>query len=74
MDKHALMAEIIENLEAATQNAIDLITAAVKNIAPLLEAPHEHHHALEMGIWSDKSRITDPMYDKLSLLIEKYIN
>jgi len=67
------MAEIIENLEAATQNAIDLITAAVKKIAPLLESSHEHHSALEMGIWSDKSCITDPTYNKLKLLIEKYM-
>jgi 5'-methylthioadenosine phosphorylase len=72
-DKHALMAEIIENLEAATQNAIALIKAAVKKISSLLETPHEHHNALEMGIWSDKSLITDPTYNKLQLLIEKYL-
>lgn len=72
-DKHALMAEIIENLEAATQNAIALIKAALKKISPLLETPHEHHSALEMGIWSEKSLITDPIYNKLRLLIEKYL-
>lgn len=72
-DKHALMAEIIENLQAATQNAITLISAAVKRIAPLLESPHEHHSALQMSIWSDKSFITDPTYNELSLLIDKYM-
>lgn len=72
-DKHTLMTEIIENLDVATQNAIALIRAAIKKIGPLLEVPHEHHSALEMGIWSDKSCITDPTYNKLSLLIEKYI-
>ncbi|MCF7958897.1 MAG: S-methyl-5'-thioadenosine phosphorylase [Phycisphaerae bacterium] len=72
-DKHALMAEIIGNLTAATENAVTLIKAAIANAAPLLNATCEHHQALEMGIFSDKSKITDPSYDKLKLLIGKYL-
>ncbi len=73
VDKHALMTEIIHNLEEATNNAIHLITAAVKKAGPFLEKENEHHKALELGIWSDKSKITDPTFHKLQLLIEKYI-
>ena len=67
------MTEIIGNLNSATENAITLIKNAVAQAAPLLEKDCEHHHALELGIWSDKNHITDPTWDKLHLLIEKYI-
>lgn len=73
VDKHALMTEIIANLKAATENAIELITAAVASAGDLLSCECEHHKALEMGIWSDKRRITDPMIDKLGLLIRPYL-
>ena len=72
-DKHSLMKEIIENLNAATENAIKLIQAAIKNAAPLLEADCEHQHSLEMAIWSDKTYIIDPVWKKLDLLIHNYI-
>ena len=71
-DKHALMNEIIANLNAATENAIKLIKAAIGRTAELLDTDCEHQRALELGIWSDKNRITDPTWHKLKLLIEKY--
>jgi len=73
-DKHALMNEIIENVHAATENALKLISKAVEMIAPVLESPCEHHQALELGIWSDKNEITDPIHEKHELLIAKYIS
>ena len=73
IDKHALMTEIIANLNAATANAIGLITAAVAKASPLLESSCEHHQALELGIWSDKNNITDPTWRKLKPFLEKYI-
>lgn len=72
-DKHALMNEIIQNVHVATENAIRLITAAVRRAAPLLQDDCEHQHALELGIWSDKSKITDPTWNRLRLLLEKYL-
>jgi len=72
-DKHSLMTEIIGNLNIATENAIELINAALTKAAPLLQTQCEHHRALELGIWSDKNYITDPTWHKLKLLIEKYI-
>lgn len=72
-DKHALMNEIIGHVNATTENAFKLISQAVMNAGSLLEAKCEHHQALELGIWSDKSEVTDPVLEKYRLLIEKYI-
>ncbi len=73
VDKHALISEIIGHLQAATDNAIKLIKAAIPKVATLLQQDCEHHKALELGLWSDKSQITDRTYEKLKLLIGKYV-
>ena len=73
-DKHVLMQEIIANVNAATENAVTLITAAIAQAADILQSDCEHHHALELGIWSDKSQIHDPTWQKLKLLLDKYID
>ena len=73
IDKHALMNEIVGNVQVATENAVKLISHAVMEVGPLLESDCEHHHALELGLWSDKNEITDPMLEKHGLLIAKYI-
>ncbi|MBN1845214.1 MAG: S-methyl-5'-thioadenosine phosphorylase [Sedimentisphaerales bacterium] len=72
-DKHALMQEIIAHVNAATQRATKLILAALAHAGEILQADCEHHHALELGIWSDKTQITDPAWQKLSLLLNKYV-
>ena len=72
-DKHSLMSEIIANLQAATDNAIKLITTAVGNAGPLLESSCEHRKALELAIWSDKKMIGADVKRKLALLIDKYV-
>jgi len=72
-DKHSLMTQIIGNLNVATENAITLIKTAVGQARPLLDASCEHHQALELGIWTDKNEITDPIWNKLNLLIKKYV-
>jgi len=72
-DKHSLMTTIIGNLNTATENAIKLIKGALPQIGPMLDSQCEHHKALELGIWSDKYEIRDPAWNKLKLLIGKYI-
>jgi 5'-methylthioadenosine phosphorylase len=72
-DKHALMNEIIAHVHAATENAIKLITAALAKAAPLLTSTCEHHNALELGIWSDRTAIPESSKQILKSLIEKYI-
>jgi len=73
-DKHQLMTEIIENLNVATENAISMISRAVAKAGPLLEKECEHHRSLELGIWSDKSKIGPVTRERLDLLLCKYIN
>jgi 5'-methylthioadenosine phosphorylase len=72
-DKHSLMTVIIENLNRATENAVALIQKSLPGLGDLLQKECEHHHALELAIWSDKNCITDPTWQKLNLLIGKYV-
>ena len=72
-DKHALMNEIIANVNAATEYAVQLIKAAVEGIGPLLEQDCEHQHALELGIWSDKAGLSAETRTGLAPLISKYL-
>ena len=74
LDKHSLMTEIIANLNAATEIALDLITAAVAQAGPLLQTTCEHHNALDLGIWSDKKSIPPATRKKLDLLIGPHLD
>ena len=74
LDKHSLMTEIIANLNAATENALDLITAAVAQAGPLLSSTCEHHKALDLGIWSDNNAIPAATREKLHLLIGHHLD
>jgi len=73
-DLFALLKEIIGNLEAATNNAIALIRRAVELMAgrsaEQLESPA--HHALRLGIWSDKTKIEPDEVQRLAPLWMKY--
>jgi 5'-methylthioadenosine phosphorylase len=73
-DPFALLDEIIANLEAATNNAIRLMQRAVELIAAKtpqeLESPA--HHALRLGIWSDKTKIAPEEVQRLAPLWMKY--
>jgi 5'-methylthioadenosine phosphorylase len=74
-DPHELLKEIIGNLQTASQNAIGLMKRAVELIAQrrelLLQCPAQH--ALELGIWSDKSRIDRDEVQRLGPLWMKYL-
>lgn len=71
-DKQKLLAEIIGHLNAATDNAMTLIRAAIEALAtePLGKSPI--HDALELAIWSDRSKLTPAVYEKYGVLLEKY--
>lgn len=74
VDPFLLLKEIIRNLEAATGNAMKLIERALQRIASMpsekLESPA--HHALRLGIWSDKGKIPREEVQRLSPLWVKY--
>ena len=74
-DPHELLKEIIGNLQTASQNAIGLMKRTVELIAQrrelLSQCPAQH--ALELGIWSDKSRIDRDEVQRLGPLWMKYL-
>ena len=73
-DPAALLKEIIANLEAASHNAVALIDAAIARMAvrrdELQKSPALH--ALQLAIWSDKSRIPPEEVRRLAPLWLKY--
>ena len=73
LDKHELLKEIIANLSEATQNALELIKAALKRFAEIAETPSPARGALELAIWSNKEMISPQARQQLAPLMEKYL-
>lgn len=71
-DKKALLAEIIGNLERASAAAVSLIEAAVKRIAQSAPAQCPCQDALELALWSDKSKVSRETVQSLKPLIGQY--
>lgn len=69
---HDLLAEIIGNLNRATQNAIALIHEVVK-VMRGASAACRCHDALKLAIWSDKSKITPETRRMLEPLIGRHL-
>ncbi|RMF76256.1 MAG: S-methyl-5'-thioadenosine phosphorylase, partial [Planctomycetota bacterium] len=67
-----LLEEIIGHLKAATANAIALMRAAIEHLASagLPESPA--HHALELGIWTDRSKLTPDVFERYGVLLERH--
>jgi 5'-methylthioadenosine phosphorylase len=74
VDPHELLKEIIGNLQTASHNAIALMKRAVELMSQQREqlAKCPAQHALELGIWSDKSRIDRDEVQRLGALWMKY--
>jgi 5'-methylthioadenosine phosphorylase len=73
LDQAKLLEEILGNVKAATQNALELIRRAVPGIAALGEKPCACQSALALGIWSDRARIPAAVREKLRPLLGKYL-
>lgn len=73
-DPFVLLNEIIGNLKAATENAIELMKRAVQKMSSMTPAELESpaHHALRLGIWSEKGRIEPQEIQRLAPLWIKY--
>lgn len=73
-DASVLLKEIIANLQAASDNGVRLMRAAVRRIAErrdeLLAAPARD--GLRLAIWSDKSRIPRDEVDRLGTIWGRY--
>lgn len=70
--KTALLQEIISNMQAATQNALALLKAVVPMVWQARDEQFAAHRALELAIWTDKSRIPEETRERLGLLWGEY--
>jgi len=74
LDRHELLKEIIGNLTEATQNAVELIRAALSRFDEIADTPSPAHAALEMAIWTNRDLLdTDAARKKYGVLVEKYL-
>ncbi|HZZ83733.1 MAG TPA: S-methyl-5'-thioadenosine phosphorylase [Anaeromyxobacteraceae bacterium] len=73
VDQAKLLEEILGNVKAATQNAIDLIKRAVPHVAALADKPCACQSALALGIWTDRSLIPAEAKEKLAPILGKYL-
>ena len=73
VDQVQLLEEILGNVRAATQNALELIRRAIPAVASLADRPCPCQSALALAIWSDRARIPAEVKERLRLLLGKYL-
>ena len=69
LDQHELLKEIVGNLEAATALALETLRKAVTLVAERCTGDCSCQHALDLGLWTDKSKISAATREKLKPLI-----
>lgn len=69
-----LLAEIIGNLQRASQAGIELIKTALLEISALTDQPSPAHDALKLAIWSDKGQIPPEEIQRLKVLWGRYFD
>ena len=71
-DKRALLAEILHNLQQATQNATELIQAVVGSLTRSPIKDCEAFNALDLAVWTDKSTVPAEVVERLRPLIGRH--
>ena len=74
LDQAKLIEEILGNVKAATQNALELVRRAIPRIAEIADKPCACQSALALAIWSDRSRIGSETRERLRPILEKYLS
>ena len=72
-DKVQLLEEILSNVKAASENALNLVGQALPHVAAHAEEPCDCQSALKLAIWSDRSKIPDDVSLRLSPLLGNYL-
>ena len=72
LDQAKLLEEILGNVKAATQNAVELIRRAIPQVAQI-DKPCACQSALALGIWTDKAKIPAAAREKLKPILGKYL-
>jgi len=73
LDKHELLKEIIANLTEATKNAILLIKTAIERFGRIANEPSPAHTALELAVWTDRSKIPPDAKRRYGVLVSKFL-
>jgi 5'-methylthioadenosine phosphorylase len=74
LDQAKLIEEILGNVKAATQNALELIRRAIPRIAEVAEKPCACQSALALAIWTDRSRIPPETRERLRPILGRYLS
>ena len=69
-NKQTLLKEIIGNLQAATSNAIALISKTLEAGGQLCDDNCPCRKSLELAVWTDRKLISKEMQDKVAVLFE----
>jgi 5'-methylthioadenosine phosphorylase len=72
LDQAKLLEEILGNVKAATQNAVELVRRAIPLVAQI-DKPCACQSALALAIWSEKGKIPALVRQRLGLLLGKYL-
>ena len=67
-----LLSEIIGNLKKATAAGVALIKAALSDVSLLKEKKSPARDALNLAIWSDKTKIAKEEVERLRVLWGRY--
>ena len=68
--KHALLEEIIGNLKAATENAIELVKAVLRTDSRLCDENCECRKSLEPAVWTQPDAIDAAAKNELKVLFQ----
>ena len=74
VDQNKLLEEILGNVKAATQHALELIRRTIPAVVGVADKPCPCQSALALGIWSDRGRIAPDVREKLRPLLGKYLD
>ena len=69
-----LLAEILGNLNTATNRSVRLIRSALADTGALQREPSPAHQALKLAIWSDKGHIAPDEVERLAVLWGRYFD
>jgi 5'-methylthioadenosine phosphorylase len=73
LDQAKLIEEILANVKAATQNALELIRRAIPRTAELGDKACPCQSALALAVWTDKARIPAETREKLRPILGRYL-
>ncbi|HET9554243.1 MAG TPA: MTAP family purine nucleoside phosphorylase, partial [Anaeromyxobacteraceae bacterium] len=73
LDQSKLIEEILGNVKAATQSAVELLRRSIPHVAALADKPCPCHSALSLAIWSDRSKIPAATQERLRPILGKYL-